>query len=382
MSSDFNGDGNIDLLLRGRAEGMVENVPGNRFSSWNHVFFYYCSSDSWQGRANDVPYTDPAGVNDFTINQRGHTILSAARRMLRKNNANPAWSADDRTTIMPDLDSADVLLFTGTSAGALGAIQNADWFLAPLPAEDKRLVIDANIDMTDEVLANHDVWVDLDGDGNGDTTWDRYRVDMSLESWNNGWDAAVNAFVDESCRLVNEPVGRLDRCSYKSVLLWLMDNGVPFIETPTFIRQDLEDEVIGKRWAGAWPTGENLMLGQFGRATTFDDFTTLARESLTQIFTGAGRSVSGIFSPRCGSHVGLESSPVFATHTTPDTFYVFGNWLSVGAASSVHDALWDWYSISAPVRYLDTADVNDPTVQNNPVTDPVVQFSMGRNCQY
>ena len=51
--------------------------------------------------------------------------------------------------MVPDLDAATDVIFTGTSAGAKGAIQNADWFLGVLAAPTKRLVIDANMDMTD-----------------------------------------------------------------------------------------------------------------------------------------------------------------------------------------------------------------------------------------
>ncbi|MEJ2692102.1 MAG: hypothetical protein P8166_03355 [Candidatus Thiodiazotropha sp.] len=249
-------------------------------------------------------------------------------------------------------------------------------------AKDKRLVLDAGMDMTENALSGNDVWIDLDGDSIGDDTWEAHRVNMSLDSWSSGWNAAINAFVDQSCRQVYEPLGRLDRCSYKGTLLWLMNGAVPFIETPTFIRLDLEDNTASKRWTGPWPTGENLMIGQFGCATTIDDFTTIARESLIQIFTAPGRPVSALFSPRCAAHVGLESSSVFPTHTTPDTAYLFGNWFNVGGLRSLHDALWEWYLTAGPLRYVDTADVNDPTIANNPIIDPVTQFSAGMGCRY
>ena len=384
MSTDWNADGVIDLPLNGAAAGMTSDDPANAFREWTHVWMYYCSSDSWLGRGSDVDYADPAGAgNDFSIDHRGHTILSAARRMLRKENANPAWTTDDGT-VVPDLDAATDVIFTGTSAGAKGAIQNADWFLGVLAAPTKRLVIDANMDMTDDVLIGNDIWVNTNANGLGDTPYYSHRITMATASWSSGWNAAVDAFVNESCRAVYEPIGRLDRCSYFGTLLTLMYGGVPFIETETFVRVNLEDSVIDDQWIAPWPTGEQLMVGRTGRYTTKDDFTDLMRQSLEQVFDDTGNNVTAVFGPRCRQHVGLESTGVYTSQTTPDsTDDPALGWVSVGAAISLNDAIWDWYS-SAGVLYrtLDTGDVGDPTLANHPVTDPVVQFSAGPRCLY
>ena len=382
MSSDWNADGTLDLPLQGRASGMTDDNARNAFGTWTHVWFYYCSSDSWMGRASDVAYSDPAGTNDFSLHHRGHTILNAARQMLRKRNAHPLWTADDGTDV-PNLDDATDVIVTGTSAGASGAIQNVDWFLRPLSAPNKFFVMDAMLDMTDDVLLSNDVWVDVDGDGVGDALYYSQRITASLDSWSSGWKHAIDAFVDESCRAVYEPLGRLDRCSYNGVILRLQDGGVPFIETPTFIRLDLEDGVVSSRWTDMGPSGERLMIGQFGRPTTRDDFTVLARESLVELHNAVGTPVTGVFGPRCGMHVGLESERPFTAHVTPHTVQLVGGaWVATIAPSSAHDALWAWYATGAPVHYLDTSDVHDPTVRNHPITDPVTQFSGGPGCVY
>ena len=73
------------------------------------------------------------------------------RNMLRKLNANPAWTAEGGFAVN-DLDDATEIVFTGTSAGAKGAISNADWFLSVFPASDNSLVVDANFDVSDGVL--------------------------------------------------------------------------------------------------------------------------------------------------------------------------------------------------------------------------------------
>ena len=376
MSTDWDADGLIDLPMFADAGGQFALSPNNDFSDWTHVWAYYCSSDSWMGQANDVDY---AGPNDFSIHQQGHNILEAMRSMLRKTNPDPTWTTDCGTDIA-DLDDATDVMFTGTSAGAKGALHNVDWFMAPLAAGNKSLVLDANLDMTDDVLLSNDIWVDEDGDMIGDSLYYSHRITMSLDSWSTGWDHDVDAFIDESCRAVYDPLVRLDRCSYFGTVLWLRNGGVPFIETETFIRLDLEDGVKAKQWDRAWPGGERLMVGQFGRVTTEDDFTTLSRETLEQLYNEPLTGVTGVYGPRCGQHVGLESNTAFALHTTPDTMPA---WVAISASQNVHDAIWDWYTNPLGVhRTLDTGDVGDPIVRNHPVFDPVTQFSAGSGCLY
>ena len=209
------------------------------------------------------------------------------------------------------------------------------------------------------MLTGNDIWVDTNADRLGDTPYYSHRITMATASWSSGWNAAIDAFVDESCRAVYEPIGRLDCCSYFGTLLTLRYGGVPFIETETFVRVDLEDGVIDDQWIGPWPTGEQLMVGQAGRYTTKDDFIDLMRQSLEQVFDDTGNNVTAVFGPRCRQHVGLESTGVYTSQTTPDsTNDPALGWVSLGAALSLNDAIWDWYS-SAGVLYrtLDTGDV-------------------------
>jgi hypothetical protein len=372
MSTDWDGDGVVNVHLRAQTEGMSDYRAGNEFNNWTHVWMYYCSSDSWMGQASDVAYS---GATPFTLHHRGHTILSAARRMLRKN-AVAGWTTDDGYSV-PNLDDATHVAFTGTSAGAKGALQNVDWFMTPLPAPHKYLVLDANMDVHDTVLIHRDIWLDVNGDGIGDQDYYSGRITMDLDEWSTGFYASINAFVDESCRAVYEPMGRMDRCSHLSTLLWLNYGGVPLIETPTFVRLDLEDGVVSKQWTGVWPNGvTRLLVGQFGRPTTRDDFTQAVRESLEELYTH-GNSVTGVFGPRCGQHVGLEAGAPYALDRTPDTNISVSPPVAIpGTESTARGAIVRWLNIAgggvpAPVHVLDTDDVGDPA---NP-TDPVVKYS-------
>ena len=341
MSSDWTGDGVVDLPPWGAADGMSDPRAANDFGTWTHVWMYYCSSDSWLGQKTFVDYDTSTTLPPFTMAHRGHTILAAARAMLRKVNPHPAWVTDTERSV-PDLDDATTVLFTGTSAGAKGAIQNADWFLAPLPAPDKRLVIDANLDVSDTVLTAHDIWVDASGVAGGvDDTLVNYRAAQDQAAWS-GWYTDIDAFVDQSCSATHLAAGTMDRCMSFSTLLTLTDaGGAPLIDTESYIRIDLEDPNNAQMWNGAWPTGEQLTVTSAGPATTAFDALVLTRETLLELYPHPDNNVSGVFGPRCGKHVGLENSQVFFAHKLPNpptgpvsVYDGLGQWLLAPAANN------------------------------------------------
>ena len=360
MSSDWNADKITDLPEHVVGTGIQAPIAANEFSDWTHVFAYYCSSDSWQGRASDVEFDN--GVDSFHLDARGHTILSAMRQMLRKNNANRTWTAAGGYAV-PDLDSATEIVFSGTSAGAKGAISNADWFLTPFSSSDNSLVLDGNFDMSDGALLDYDIWVDENLDGIGEVRYYSARIDHALGDWAaGGYLAEIDAFVDESCRAHYEPIGRMDRCNYFSTQLILSLGGTPIITTPTFARFDLQDNVVRKTFT-QHPNDRGFSLligGPTGTPTTIDDFAKVVRASLVDAYHDHD-SLTGVFAPRCGKHVGLENTHTFAVQTTPDTsdndFGPVG--MLIGSTSTFHDALWTWLSVGSgtrtPIRRLDTS---------------------------
>ena len=349
MSSDWNADGVPDLATQVNGPGMASPNPANAFSTWTHVWAYYCSSDSWQGRASDVVFDNGAG-STFNLDARGHTILYAMRKMLRKRNPNPGWTADGGY-VVNDIDDATEIVFTGTSAGAKGAISNADWFLSVFPDSDNSLVIDANFDVSDSVLIDEDVWVDWDNDGVGDELWYSGRIDFYNDQWApGGYLAQIDAFTDETCRNWYEPLGRMDRCSQFSTMLRL-NIGDPIIETPTFVRQDLEDSVISRQYVDH-PNNKGFSLligGAAGTPITIADFTALMRASLYETYEDHD-SMTGMFGPRCGNHVGLESLRPFAIQSTLVTTNTWPIGVLLGSAKTFHNTLWDWLNVGSGNR--------------------------------
>jgi len=351
MSSDWDGDGVTDLAAHVQGPGMASANATNEFATWTHVWAYYCSSDSWQGREADVTFDDGLG-NSFDLDARGHTILYAMRNMLRKLNANPAWTAEGGFAVN-DLDDATEIVFTGTSAGAKGAISNADWFLSVFPASDNSLVVDANFDVSDNVLVSENVWVDWDNDGVGEGNWYSERIGFYNDEWApGGYLAEIDAFTDESCRATYEPLDRMDRCSQFSTMLRLSIGASPIIETPTFVRLDLEDNVISDQYTQhPNQAGFSLLIGgQNGTPTTLADFATLSRASLIETYDDHD-SLTGMFAPRCGDHVGLENGNTFTVQTTPFTTDTVPVGILIGSFTTFEDALWDWLNLGAGVRF-------------------------------
>ena len=361
MSTEWNGVAGVsDMPTHASAGGMATMNPANSFHTWTHVWAYYCSSDTWMGRENDVAFSGSAG--SFTMHTRGHTTLSAMRRMLRKNNAaNPGWTAAAGYTV-PDLDDATDIIFSGTSAGAMGAIANVDWFLTPFTNANRFFVLDGNMDISDTALTSNDVWIDTDNDGVGENRYYSQRITETVALWApGGYFSDIDAFTDATCRGTYEPMNRMDRCTQLSTMLRLNIGGVPIIETETFVRVDLYDEVLKKKYI-EHPNGHGFSLltgGQSGTPISLDNFAALMRQTLKELYDDHD-SVTGVIGPKCGQHVGIENSHAFGVKTTPDTDETVTPRVEIaGTQTTVHDAVWDWLNLGgSPValRRLDTDD--------------------------
>lgn len=360
MSSDWDGDGTIDLPLTASAEGIF-NVDGtlpNNFEDWTHVWVYYCSSDNWLGRKNNVTYFDIGHGASISLNFRGHTILRAARKILRGLST---VGTSDTGYGLPNIDTATHVVFSGTSAGAAGAIQNADWFFSALPATQSHyLVLDAGMDITKQQNVDHDLWVEDVAAG----TYQKYgawRKGLELDKWATlGYYDRINAFVDESCRAVYEPLGQMHKCSTPGLLLATHINE---IQTSTFLRFDMTDLVI----LGIWDEME-MRIGNGGSFPTPQEYLTTQYSGLEDLYnTGA---LSGVFSPRCASltnaaHVGLERDVAFLEEEVQDvqagvpigSFYTFDaaltSWLNIDSDPLTIDT-------PAPIRVIDSDVLGSP----------------------
>ena len=122
--------------------------PTNPFAGFNHVYVHYCSSDTWAGTRENVPlvgidYGLLAGgeglpcAEQYTISFLGRPIFDAVIDTLRRNGVPPTVYAkpDEPARLLPDLDTASVVVLSGGSGGGMGVINNLDHLRSTLPGE-------------------------------------------------------------------------------------------------------------------------------------------------------------------------------------------------------------------------------------------------------
>ena len=155
-----------EIVVEGRDILSQDPTTNPRFSSYNLVLIPYCSSDVWLGEETDGSelnctdyYSsgfDPASERlQFTF--RGRTIFQSVIGELSALG----------------LDSADQVLLSGSSAGGLGAVNNALWFSKQLSSSSTlRVMFDSSyfINFQGNIFRLFDGTISQDqSDANSDT---------------------------------------------------------------------------------------------------------------------------------------------------------------------------------------------------------------------
>jgi hypothetical protein len=254
------------------------------------------------------------------------------------------------TSTRADIDDATELVFGGGSAGAKGALANADWFLSDFPDSDNSLVIDGMFDATGQALDESDVWVDWDEDGTGDEPWSTGRADYFQSKWEHGYYLAIDAFTDESCRDFYEPLALMNNCTSTSTMLRMNLATGPVIETPTFVRLDLIDPALFKFYAGEAEGDFQLLIGGAnGDIPEIEDFAVIMRASLFDVYED-NAALTGMFAPRCGQHVALGTNHPFWNQTTPRTTNTDPITVLANSQLDFQETLWHWLAIGLGAR--------------------------------
>ena len=99
--------------------------------------------------------------------------------------------------------------------------------------------------------------------------------------------------------------------------------------------------------------------GANGTPTTLADFRRMMRATLFETYED-NDSVTGVFGPRCGKHVGLEAVAPFGAHTTPETTNTSPIVVTPNSAQTFHDTLWEWLDVGSGTRQ-DVTRIDLPT---------------------
>lgn len=289
--------------------GIFRQSAANRFTDWNMVVTYYCSSDNYVGRHTiDVePETTHPG---YKLAFNGQAILTGILDRLRDG-----VTSDDGLAELPAVPATARILFTGTSGGGEGAIHNIDrvaaW-AADVGVASFQAAIDARI------IPGVDDTTTLGAGGK--------------ELVRSSGDAAAHfrdSILDESCLTFHETTDQRDCTDPTHVLLH-------HVAVPFYIHQDLEDPTAGPGYFATmaeFTTGTRTLL-----ETQF-----LQRPTLVEEPALASQPTPMVFAPRCAHHVGFESVAFFDNEVQ----------LAPDPATDINTTLADWVAGSAPTPLID-----------------------------
>ena len=314
--------------------GIFDRRETNRFSGWNHVLLYYCSSDNWAGnKLNKLSASLGGAQIEFDIHFRGSKIVDAVVDTLRKTAAGRARAVRPPTgpaSDLPDLDDATEVLLAGSSAGGGGVRNNADRVGTLLRASNPRLLYRAAID-----ASFGPQWEDLDFTRSGlcasDPALCSYEG-VTTARYESTVVATWGAQIDDTCvawHRANAP-GTEWRCADGEHLF------ANHISTELFARQDLQDRLLTGNFVEAG-LGSAL---DFGRLQEADlrELPTLAARAEEGPSAAGGKNVA-VFGPQCTDHESFTNNRAFFNVTVTEN----------GVPRSFHDVLWDWWSGGSPV---------------------------------
>lgn len=265
--------------------GLLDPAPPftNPFADWNQVVVYYCGSDMHRGRAGYTVlqkdlftklglWFHGADVVDAVL-----TDLRSGAVVLDAEGSGEALPGDP----VPDLDDASVVLFSGSSAGAAGALHHTDRVRAEL--------LTTNPELRYETLIDGGYVADL-------ATW----LADPEEPWRDSFDDATvwHADTDATCLATHVNF----TCEDPRVVVTELDS-------PLFVRQDPGDPVffgVLNSYAAIAVLPED-----------FADGMTAALQDLEATVTSGGEPV-GVFGPGCVQHVGITHEPASFQHRMED----------------------------------------------------------------
>jgi hypothetical protein len=300
-----------------RGFGIFDGDPErNAFAGWNHVFVYYCTSDFWTGTTpaavlSPAPRPGPA----FTLNFTGVHVLDAVLSELQDH-------PTKLTEIgLPDLDAANTVLLTGSSAGAVGLSAHVDRVADALrvrtPGVRVRAIADSFHPPSGPTRARDPWGSEWPADHDAELRAMQARVEAA---WEPTWDAScLAAHPDDSWRC------------YDGGHVWQHHTS-----TSLFSYQDQADPLI-------CPDGCAVQVRhQLRSLAELDDPAFVADEAVEY----AGDLPQAWFSPRCGHHTALASAADggrrFLADALPDRDSPDATWWTY------HDAVGAWLDGGVP----------------------------------
>jgi uncharacterized protein (TIGR03437 family) len=300
--------------------GIFARRADNQFGNYNHVYTYYCSSDTWTGRKSASVLADPANpARSFKLEFKGSRIVDAVFDALRTG-----LKDTQGRDLLPPLDRATHIYLTGSSAGSSGVRHNADRVAALVKSRTPDAVFAV---ISDAGLNGNSS--EVTGLPPGDPA-DPYTLRQTAAAAITAsvWDALY----DQSCLDANTRNPWL--CS-DSVFVTLNHT-----TAPSFNRTDLLDGNKVKDFA------ENTLYkseAEFARAS-HDVITRFTRMRQLSPERAQITRDTGAYTPMCGIHITLDSNTFFNKQVTQS-----------GTRYSFYDTLWNWVASTGGPTVVMTA---------------------------
>lgn len=313
------------------ADGLLGRNAINRLGDRNLVIMKYCSSDNWQGRKSDVVLTSEADASRrFSLHFQGATIVNAALTQLLQG-----------VPGLPRLSEATDVLFSGDSAGSVGARAHLDRVAARLLAINPAIRVRGNLEAAFEPDLNGKQGFPA-GDPN-DPVYARKNADYQRVQVNQR-----NASLDDSCL-----------AAHPSAPYLCADNGyltLNHLTTPFFQILDIQDPLMvnGFLENGFQGTPAELAQGLQKQLTALANLRDTALErNLMSLAPGVGGR-------NCAQHV---------TYGNDDGF--LGKRLRAAPnapAYSYYELLWNWLHGLSPSVIIAP---EPPPTPANPAEDAI-----------
>ncbi|HVS64897.1 MAG TPA: pectin acetylesterase-family hydrolase [Thermoanaerobaculia bacterium] len=300
--------------------GILRDDPRNPIWDWNQVLVYYCSSDSWTGRADDREL-EAAGPQGGSIEYRmpfhGADIVDAVLDVLQGGDGPLVLEGEGGASrSVPDLDEARRVLFSGASAGGGGVTYNADRVEALLRETNVRCAgEDCPLDF--RALVDSTLFPDTsDLDASQSAPCLESGLCTTEELLRAQWDQVLGSLragqeTEDSCaswHRDNAP-GTEWRCADGAHVL---ENHV---SSPLFVRMDLQDNLLSSNFV------ERGYLDD-GRPVTPTDFGERTEATLRRFADRADLSEEALAAPvvlgaQCTRHESLRNNESYYDHLAP-----------------------------------------------------------------
>ena len=313
-----------------RGNGILDPGTENKFGTWNRILLFYCSSDLWVGTKTTTQTATSGGATvEYVIHTKGSRIVDAVIETLRRPARGRAITPLGTTArALPDLDFATHVLFSGSSAGGIGTIFNADRIGAKLKATNPSVVYKALIDAgfpprlenrdfshTASCLSNPLACNYANVQQFSYATLDQGFYGSNLDASCFAWHAAHQPGTEWMCGDSTHVV-------------------IHHLATPMFVHMDLQDESIGggyveDGWGNAADFGTRVEQQLRDLAT----LNTTAEEGSVRN-GGPALATPGAYGPQCTDHESLKDDAAYFDVKI--------------AGLSYNDVAWNWWSGAQP----------------------------------